>query len=354
MNARRRKTPDGLPSRVYVKHGSYYWFKPGTNRWVRLCRVGDGEAAMLERLANEKRKAESATGSGNIPGLVDDYVDQHKKKHKEKAWPHYAEYVKSSFRDVDVDQVDPAYVVEFLTTNWDGKLHMQRVMRAFLSGFFAWCILKRHMTSNPCREVKLKKPKARDVYITDGHFIAIRDALAKEANGREVRSGEMMQCFVDLCYLTMQRSTDVRNLMWADVDREAKVIHFQPSKTADSTGEAVDWPITPEIDAVLERARTFGKVKGKHVIHSLSGKPYGATAVRSAWDRACVRAGLGEAVYTVKDIRAKAMTDAERAGYTMEQLRVAAAHSDVKTTEIYLKSRLTPTSVIRMNLPKAG
>ncbi len=84
------------------------------------------------------------------------------------------------------------------------------------------------MTSNPCREVNLKKPKARAVYITDGHFIAIRDALAKEASGRDVRSGEMMQCFVDLCYLTMQRSTDVRNLQWADVDRDAKIIHFQP------------------------------------------------------------------------------------------------------------------------------
>jgi hypothetical protein len=38
----------------------------------------------------------------------------------------------------------------------------------------------------------------------------------------------------------------------------------------------------------------------------------------------------------------------------MEQLRIAAAHSDIKTTEIYLKSRLTPTSVVRMNMPKAG
>jgi len=100
-------------------------------------------------------------------------------------------------------------------------------------------------------------------------------------------------------------------------------------------------------------ACTFGKVKGKHIIHSLTGKPYGATEVRCAWDRAYKRAGLDEVVYTVKDIRAKALTDAERAGHTMEQLRVTAAHSDVKTTEIYLKSRLTPTSVVRMNMPRA-
>jgi hypothetical protein len=39
----------------------------------------------------------------------------------------------------------------------------------------------------------------------------------------------------------------------------------------------------------------------------------------------------------VKDIRAKALTDAERAGYSIEQLHVAAAHVDSKTTEIYVK-----------------
>ncbi|WP_240493667.1 tyrosine-type recombinase/integrase [Pandoraea sp. ISTKB] len=337
-----------------MKHGSFYWFKPGTNRWVKLCRVADGETTMLERLSNERRKAESASGSGNIPTLVDQYVDLHKKKHKEKAWPHYGTYVKAAFRDLDADQVDTAYVVDFLTSNWEEKLPMQRVMRAFLSGFFSWCIVKRNMTQNPCREVRLKKPKTRGIYIPDDHFIAIRDALMKGKNGRPLRSGEIIQCFVDLCYLTMQRSTDVRNLRWSDVDRDAKVIHFLPSKTEDSTGEAVDWPITAEIDAVLERARAFGKVKGTHVIHSLSGKPYKATTVRSAWDRACDRAGLENVVYTIKDIRAKAITDADGAGYTMEQLRVAAAHSDVKTTEIYVKSRLIPTSVVKIKIPKAG
>ena len=58
----------------------------------------------------------------------------------------------------------------------------------------------------------------------------------------------------------------------------------------------------------------MGKIKGRNVIHSLSGEPYGATAVRSAWGRACERAGLGDVVYMIKDIRAKALTDAERAG----------------------------------------
>jgi hypothetical protein len=38
----------------------------------------------------------------------------------------------------------------------------------------------------------------------------------------------------------------------------------------------------------------------------------------------------------------------------VEQLRVAAAHSDVKTTEIHLKSRRIPTSIAQINMPKSG
>ncbi|AQV94803.1 hypothetical protein BJN34_13020 [Cupriavidus necator] len=100
---------------------------------------------------------------------------------------------------------------------------------------------------------------------------------------------------------------------------------------------------------MLERVKGIGKIKGVHVIHTLLGKPYGATGARSAWDRASERAGLDG--YTVKDIRAKAFTDAKKAGYDIEQIMVAAAHSDAKTTEIYIKDRQTPVSGVRLALP---
>jgi integrase len=117
----------------------------------------------------------------------------------------------------------------------------------------------------------------------------------------------------------------------------------------------VDWPISPQIKAVLKRVQALGKVKSsQYVIHSIDGQPYAANALLTAWKRAAVRAGLAKPGYTVKDIRAKALTDAERAGYSIEQLQVAAAHADSKTTEIYVKSRSVPVSEVRLKLPKAG
>ncbi|MBB3256913.1 tyrosine-type recombinase/integrase [Paraburkholderia sp. WP4_3_2] len=353
MNAARRRTvPDGLPNRVYSKSGSYYWY-PKSGSWIKLCRVEEGETKMLERLAAEKRKRESMTGIGNVPAIVDEYVKDKRAEHREKSWPLYGNYVKKCFANVNIDQVDNAMVVEFLNSNYKDKLPMKRTMRAFLSGFFRWCREKRYYSAeNPCNGIRLKVPKARDVYITDEHFAAIRAELADDP---------MILCLVDLCYLTVQRSTEIRALRWKKegtaanwIDRDNGVIHFMPSKTQDSSGIAVDWPITPEIDAVLEIARGLGKIKGPHVIHKATGAAWKASDALKVWRDACNRAKLQEFGYTIKDIRAKAITDARRAGYDIDALQVAAAHADKATTEIYFKDRTVPVSNVRLAIPKSA
>ena len=353
MNARRRTVPDGLPSRVYEKSGSWYYFPKG-GRWIKLCRVDEGETKMLKRLAAEKEKAEAQKGLGNTPALVDEYVKEKRSEHREKGWWRYGEYVKTSFLDVNVEDIDPGYVAEFLKTNWGNKLQMQRTMRAFLSGFFQWCRVNRHYKGeNPCAGMRLKQPKPRGVYITDDHFAKIRAELA---------INPMMLALVDLCYLTLQRSTEVRALLWKKtsdndvnwVDRANGVLHFVPSKTRETSGLGVDVLITPDIEAALEMARSTGKVKSPHVLHTRTGKPWGDTTALQVWRRACDRAGLTQYGYTIKDIRAKAITDAKQLGYSKEQLKIAAAHTDVATTEVYFKDGKVFKSDVKLSLKKSA
>lgn len=354
MNARRRTTPDGLPNRVYQKSGSYYWFPKGGS-WIRLCRVDDGELKMLERLAAEKRKHSSESrGTGDMPVRVAEYVKDKRADHRESSWHYYGEYVKDGFADVNVQHVDNAYVIDFLNQNWKDKLPMRRSMRAFLKGFFQWCREKRYFVGeNPCNGIKLKIPKPRDVYIPDDHFDLIRARLET--------INPMILCLVDLCYLTAQRSTEIRSLLWKKdgedcnwVDRDKGVIHFCPSKTRDSSGLAVDWKITPEIEAVLERARSTGKIKSQLVIHNRSGKFQTDTTALAVWRRACIAVNLPYPAYTIKDIRAKALTDAERAGYDVKAIKDAAAHAKISTTETYFKQRNIPISEIRLKIPKSA
>jgi integrase len=156
--------------------------------------------------------------------------------------------------------VDAGAVLGFLEGNWSDKLPTQRAMKGWLSKFFGWAVLRRHVAMNPCRKVTTKMPKARTVYIPHAHFLTIRAALATYKRMKDgevveleakVPTGPEMQVFVDLWYLTCQRSTDIWELRWSQVDRLAGLIHFVPSKTADSSGESVDWPIRPEIEDVL-------------------------------------------------------------------------------------------------------
>lgn len=373
MTPRRRKSPDGLPSRVYVRDGSFYWVRPDSNKWIRLCRVSEGDALMLERLAAEKRQFTAAAGGGNLPRLVGEFMDTHKMRYAPSfrdEWVRRGEAVIESLCEWNVERVDAGAVEDFLMKNWADRLPMQRAMKAWLSMFFNWIIRrKKLMQVNPCREVIVKKPKARDVYIPDRDFVAIRDALmtytyTKNAGTPKektlvgkVQTGPMMQCFIDLCYLTCQRSTDIRLLRWDQIDREAGVIHFVPTKTEDSSGEAVDWPLTPDIEAVLARAKLLDPAFGQtYVIRDRKGKPKTDQSCRDAWDGAIDRvAKLDPSIagkpYTIKDIRAKALTDAKRAGYAIEDLRVAGAHTDTATTETYLKAREVPRSKVVLHLP---
>lgn len=352
MNARRRTVTDPvLPGRVYPKSGSWYWFPKGGS-WIKLCRIEEGEAKMLERLALEKRKRETG-GTGDMPRYVAEYVEAEKHRHKEKAWPYYGDYVKKDFADVQIRHVDSTYVSDFLEQGWPDKKHMQHIMRAFLRGFFVWAKRKRYFVGeNPCNDVKLDTRPKRNVYIPHEHFGMIRENLAKHP---------MMVCMIDLCYLTAQRSTEVRSLLWRPdaprcnwVDRDAGVIHFVPSKTVESSGAAIDWPITPEIAEVLERARQTGKVKSNLVIHMRTGKALTTHTAHYHWREACRAAKLESHGYTIKDIRSKALTDARQAGYDLKAIMEAAAHTKQSTTEGYFKQKAIPVSEIRLTLPKTA
>lgn len=74
MNARRRTKPDGLPSRVYTRYGSYFWVRNTDEKWIKLCRVDDGETRMFERLAEEKHKTEIDGDEASMSRLVAIYM----------------------------------------------------------------------------------------------------------------------------------------------------------------------------------------------------------------------------------------------------------------------------------------
>jgi integrase len=184
--------------------------------------------------------------------------------------------------------------------------------------------------------------------LPDGEAVVLFKKETKGQISAVVRSGIMAQCYMDLCFLLYQRTTDIRLLRWSMIGEEG--IPFTPTKTEDSSGVRTLIPMNAEIRAVLERARKAGTVKSfGYVIHTKDGSAYTANGIRSVFKRAQRRAGLKG--YTLKDIRPMAATMAAQAGATLEQLRVALGHTSIKTTETYMKARDIPVSQVSVSLP---
>lgn len=374
--ARKREKNMGLTnSRIYIKNNRYYYFSASytvspidgkAKQWHSLCPVSDGELnarLAAQKVINHNTQAEE---EGTFPIHFKNYTAYVFKKRANEAPkdpPRLRMYetannnlkgifktIESAFSQFNIADVLPVDIATFVD-QWEGQ-RMAQVYQSRLSDFFKWACRKGYRAENPCREISVAKPKKRSRYITDNEFNQVKEALLTGQDGLPTRSGKMVSCYVDLCYLLYQRTTEIRLLRWDQITPAG--ILFTPTKTEKSSGAKVLVPMSQAVQDVLDRARKAypeREIKSAYVIHTHELKPYTTTGIGSAWKRAIQRAGISDA--TLRDLRAKAMTDAKRDGYTVKQISIGGAHTDVEMTEGYIKLRETPVSEVVMTLPKA-
>lgn len=331
---------------ITIKNGRYYRVQSLPDRrqkWHTLSRVDEGLPALYAALAAlDTTVPDDLAGeqikrwlSVSIPGLsVSEQRDTER----------MALTIAKAFAEFRLDQIQAKHVQAFLYENWiaKGKKRTAQRYRSTLNKIMEWSIVQgmRASNDNPVTAVSVKPPDSHDYYIPNSDFLAIR-----------VHLSDMIRCFVDLCYLTGQRSTDIRLLRWTQI--ETGVIKFKPSKTKKSSGAKVDVPVTPEIQEVLDKVKGMMRDRSRvtpFVIHSFDGTNYQASGLRAAWERAKKLAGVKGG--TIKDIRAKHATDAEKQGYTVEEIQGSLAHEDSSTTRVYLKQREAVLSVVKLTIPK--
>lgn len=367
-----RKRPLSLAgTRIYQKRKRYYLFSPEpiqnpatgeVSKWHSLCDVSEGITTAKELAA--AIRGHQLTGKGNMPRHLMEFLDGVLKRRRDAFQGHgdpnlerifregnknltwVYRKIASAFEDFDVDQVLPCDVAVFVD-QWEGR-RSAVVYKSKLSLFFKWAIRRGLRHDNPCRDLTVEGGKKRKVRITADQFHAIRDKLLTGKKGGKAPAGPMRQCYIDLCYLIFQRVTEIRLLKKSDI-RDG-YIYFRPTKTRDSSGATVAVPITPEIQAVLDRAAAcYPHVQSEYVIHTRTGSAYATRTLRAVWREVLARQGLSG--LTQRDIRPMAITDARAAGYQVAQLRVAATHTDEKMTLHYIREEDTPVSEVVMKLP---
>lgn len=357
------------PTGVQIKNGRFYRVQyvcmvDGKRRykWHPLTRVSAGLPALykaLGELGSKPVREDTAMKSRLTLWLQSALIGPCATEQKELA--RKAGIIGNVFAEFSTDQVQAKHILKFLE-QWTkvGKLRMAQSYRAALKTFFNWVILQGDRQDNPVDPVNTKAPAANMRYMDDESFTLIRDKLLGN-DDHKAASGEMMQCYVDMSYLTGHGGVDIRTLRWSEIGETT--IPVQRSKVRNKTGARVDIAITPAMRAVLERARGQMKAKSRvspYVFHNLDGAPYTAKGISTAWRRARERAFREHPErtdllkFTVKDLRAKFATDAKALGYTDQQIADGLAHIDTSMTTIYLKKRLSKQSSIELEIPNKG
>lgn len=331
---RPRKHNKGLPNYVRIRHGSY------TYKDQKLCRVESGLAAMYDALAKRLQTMDITMVPAAVASFKRDYLPTLSPGSRPEA-DRRLSVLANEFEQFRVDAVTPLFIRNSIKQLYPDKPGAAGHYKATASRFFRWCVEEAGLRNdNPCREVWIKKAPKHKSKWTDELYLGIRDQVPP-----------MHQCYMDLSVLLYQRATDVRLLRRSQ--RQDGVIRFEPTKTERSSSAQVDIPETPEIQVVLDRAAAISREWGvvcPFVIHTRQGTAYTRSGVYSAIRRAAEQ--LGATGLNPKDLRPYAASRAKQQGASLEQLKIALAHTSITTTEGYVQQHTVPVSPVVVTLPE--
>lgn len=341
---------------IYISSGRYYkQVREGSKkRWIPLSRVDDGLAALHRAIADlHDRPPPPADG---MPALVE-------------AWeleqlPRYAGKTQADARRLNASivavfgalragQVGTPHVVQYLQA-FAGRPRTYNAHRAQLRELMRFAELKgwRPAGSNPTLAIRTMRTAARTRYLSDSEMRRIKVGALFAApppgwSGRRrdlprTKSGPMLCALLDLLYLTGQAIGDVLAL---DVDDlKPRGITFRRAKVEHSTGAAVTIGWTPALRATTARLLELRKqahavtraTSPALVVTPRDGQRAAYDGIKSAWYRACERAGVEDA--HIHDIKGKALTDVDRVR-GMREARLMGQHATEGQTADYVRAR---------------
>lgn len=311
--SRPRKHNRHLPPCVYQKHGAYWLVKAG--KWTRI------GGTLSEALAEYARHHEAPRGA--MPTLIWRVIEQVSPR---LAPATVSQYRTAAARLADIlaefspEQVRPKDVAKIKlslaeTPNMANRI--LSVLRIVMQHAVEWQLID----SNPCIGIKRHAERGRRRYLGDAELADIH-----------AHAGPRLRVIIELLCLTGQRVTDVLRIRHADLTDEG--IRFQQQKT--DSRLVVAW--TPELRATVERAKALrGNVLALTLLHNRRGKPPDYRTVQAQWAKACQAAGVQDA--QLRDLRAKALTDARKQGLDATAL---AGHASAAMTETYIRQRAVP------------
>ncbi len=313
---------NGLPPRVYLKHGAYYLVTLA-GKWVRLCGEKEGLPAMYRALGTI---IDADAVSDRMPAVIQRWFDEAKSDwsagHAEDQ-DRIAKKLAHEFKDFVPSQVTTPvcnrYLKLFKATPRTYNLH--RTMLRQVLAFAAIEGLREGF--NPVDNIPRIALVPRKRWVRDDEIKALKTAALQAT-----RNGEALVQMIDLALLTGQRISDLIKLRWQDVGVDG--IYVQQQKTKERL--LIEW--SPALRAAIAACERGDKIG--HVLKTQSGHGYRYSGIRSAWVRACERAGIED--LNIHDLRGRAGMDARDAD-GLESAKDLLGHRSIKMTEQYVDGK---------------
>lgn len=312
-----------FPPHLHQKGNAFYYVTVD-RKWIPL---GSDYSEALRLWARYEGKQETVT---DVASLLRRYIE-HKQTGAEpiasatlRRYRSHEKRLAAVFGAMQLDDVRPGHVARYLDEHPNAPSANNEI--ALLSAAYRLALRWELTARNPCEGIARHRLKARDRYISDAEFIAVRE-----------KAPDWLKVMMDLAYLTGLRAGDIRRLKLSDA-RDG-VLSVMQHKTK----RLVKYAITPELQAVLDEAMRLRRtVSTLYVIASPRREPYGATAVSKAFAAAAAAAGVANAHF--HDIRAKNASDEPA------EAQKRLDHDDAKTTrKVYLR-RIDPVNPLKKRL----
>lgn len=331
---------NGLPARVYAHHGAYFYVDI-ERKWHRLCRISEGLPTMLRALAT---LTEKMGRDGSMPAAVTAWLEdpRHKWtiKHR-KEQEAIGKVIAESFREFHASDVTEADCAAFLEA-WAqaGMARTHNRYKSCLGQILRKAALLGWRTgANPAREVPGMSTPGRKQIITDDDIARVKAAAMIGKDGQPTDSGPAVCKMIDLALLTGQRISDVLKMRWQDVTADG--LYVEQGKSGGRVRILFEW--TPALRAAVE-ACAEGTERIGHLLKTTRkgkiapGGSYTYAGMRSAWVRACERAGIKLADFHIHDMRGRAGVD-KVAQSGKEGAQGLLGHASMSTTEHYVEGK---------------
>lgn len=123
-------------------------------------------------------------------------------------------------------------------------------------------------------------------------------------------------------------------LRWDDIDSNM-VLSYQPSKTEDTTGKIIKYPLknAPMVLEELEHWPVNQRI-GPVIVNEFTHLPYRENTFRDGWSRDRKEAGVPARVWA-RDLRASGVTEGRAGGVSVDDAAKVAGHSKRMTEGVY-------------------